>query len=421
MLKKLRVKFIIITMVSIIAVLSAIMVTVNTVSYLSVIKSADKVVDLLCQNDGAFPYRMQQDSFGVPDQRREESFSPEPKDKNYVLPKDMSEETPFDTRFFTVYFSDDAVAYTSMDRIAAVTEEEAEKMAIEVVSKNKTKGTYDIYRYRVVTKDNGEKMVLFMDISRQLAPMNSFLTISIIVMAVCFVIFLVVIILISKPVLRPIAESYRRQKRFITDAGHELKTPLTIISANNELQEMETGETECTQAISKQVLRMTSMVKNLTELAKMDEEEMLGMKHFDLSAAFEDVVSSFKNVFEKNNKSLSVRLQNGISYYGVESMLRRLVTLLMENALKYSVSHAEVEVSKKGKKILFLVKNDAKGVSEGDQSKCFERFYRSDEARAGQEGSGIGLSTAQEIVRLHKGKISATGTSNGDFVITVLL
>lgn len=417
MLKKLRVKFIVITMTSIVLTLAAIMLTVNAVNYSSVVKNADEVVDFLMSNDGNFPYEKNTPVFQ--EQERDNNIPPE---KKYFLPGNMSKETPFDTRFFIVTVKNGNVERVELDRIAAVSEDSAKEMATDILAKNKTKGTYDVYRYRVKTNENGEKTILFMDISRQLLPMKSFLVTSLIVMSVCFVLFFVVILLISKPVLRPIAESYLRQKRFITDAGHELKTPLTIISANNEIQELETGETECTQAIGKQVARMTTMVKNLTELAKMDEEEVMRMERFDISAAFEDVSATFKNVFEKSGKTLSVKCQNKLSYFGTEAMIRRLFTLLFENASKYSLTFAEAELIKKDKKIVMRIQNDAEGIKEGDLEKCFERFYRSDEARAGQtEGSGIGLSTAQEIVRLHKGKIKASGTADGKFVITVIL
>ena len=399
MLKKLRIKFIIITMLTVIVTLAAIMTTVNTVNYFSVVKSADKVVDFLCQNNGKFPEEFMTEEPSEQKQENNVPFPPDAKENRFDLPKDMSQEAPFDTRFFSVYFKDDQITKVNTDKIAAVSEEEAADIAISVLSKNRSSGTYDIYRYRVQTLADGEKMVLFVDISKQLTPMKSFLTISLIVMAVCIAIFFVVIVLISKPVLKPIAESYKRQKRFITDAGHELKTPLTIISANNEIQELETGETECTQAIGKQVARMTNMVKNLTELAKMDEEEVLRMKNFNLSSAFDDVSSTFKNVFEKSGKKLSIHIQDKINYFGIESMIRRLFTLLLENSSKYSSSFADAELTKKGRNIRLIVQNDATGITEGDQSKCFERFYRSDEARASQtEGSGIGLSTAQETV-----------------------
>ncbi len=432
MLKKLRVKFIVITMIAVVLILAAIMATVNVVNYVSVIDSTDEIAEILLQNNGRFPLDNRTPNKDpvldgnfdqIPPElpSNTESFDGPQKGDRFILPNNMSIETPFDTRYFTVTFKNGSTDY-NLNQIAAINEDQAKEMAEKVLSKGREKGVYNVYRYHVKTLENGDKMVLFIDITRQMEPMRSFLEISLIVMAVCIVLFLVGIILISKPILRPIAESYTRQKRFITDAGHELKTPLTIISANNEIQEMEMGETECTQAISKQVSRMAAMVKNLTELAKMDEEETLHKKNFNLSGAFSDVASNFEKVFEKNNKNLTVVCQDGISYFGTELLIRRLFTLLLENASKYSLTYAKAELYKKGKNIHFTVINDAKDISQGDLDKCFERFYRSDEARASQtEGSGIGLSTAQEIVRLHKGKISAEGTEKQEFLVKVIL
>ncbi len=424
MLKKLRIKFIATTMLAVILILAAILVTVNTVSYLSVIRSADEVVDLLAQNDGKFMVVSQQkkDDFSRPEEWPEgRPEGPPQKGDDILLPKDMSRETPFETRFFTVVISEQGTTYY-MEQIAAVNQTTAEQMTEKVLSKSREKGTYDNYRYRVKTMDNGDTMVLFMDISKQMEPISSFLVTSLIVMAVCIVLLFIGVVLLSKPLLKPIVESHTRQKRFITDAGHELKTPLTIISANNEIQELETGETECTRAIARQVQRMTNMVKNLTELARMDEAEGLEKKNFDLSEAFADVAGTFENVFEKSGKKFDYKVQRGINYLGAEIYLRRLVTLLLENASKYAKSYARAELFKKGKQICLTVINDGEGIEKGDLNKYFERFYRSDEARASQtEGSGIGLSTAQEIVRLHKGKISAEGTDKGEFLVKVVL
>ena len=419
MLKKLRIKFITIAMIAIFLSLTAIIVTINAVNYAAVVNSADEVVNFLIQNDGKFPVGPQ-DNVG-PNAR--DDGPPERRPENYVLPDKMSKETPFNTRFFSVtYDKNGTVIEADLNSIASVSEDEAKEMSAKILSKNRVSGTYSIYRYHVKTFSSGEKMVLFVDISNQLEPIKGFIEISLIVMAVCMVLSFVGLFLISKPLLKPIAESYARQKRFITDAGHELKTPLTIISANNEIQEMETGETESTKVIAKQVSRMTNMVKNLTELAKMDEDEKLFSSTFFISDAFEEVCASFENVFKRKNITFTFSTPGGVTYHGNEALIRRLFSLLIENASKYSLTQAKAELTKKNKKICLTVENDAAGIQEGSQEKCFERFYRSEEARAGDtEGSGIGLSTAKEIVRAHKGKITAEGTKDGHFRINVIL
>ncbi len=408
MIKKLRVKFIAIVMLSVFLIMTAILVTINVINYSYVLEEADARVDLLVKNEGKFPVA--------------EEKKPFIDGEIFDIPDSMSRETPFNTRFFTVIVrSDNQVLMTDLSKIAAINEEKATKLAQKAIEKGKERGTLEVYRYRVATDKDGNTLVVFVDFSEQKTPMETFFYVSLAVMAGGLVLVFVFVLLISKRVLKPITDSYIRQRRFVTDAGHELKTPLTIISANNEIIEMETGRTESTEAIEKQVFRMADMVKNLTELAKLDEIETTSFQKFSLTDAFLDVSQAFDTMFAAKNKKFLVSADEDINYLGSESMIRRLFSLLLENAYKYSLTYAEATLKKNGKRTTLTVQNDAEGMREGNLEKCFERFYRSDEARGGSiEGSGIGLSTAREIIRIHHGSVSAQGTADGKFVITVV-
>ena len=403
MLKKLRIKFILITMVSVIIILAAIMLAVNTANYAKVTEAADELLNILAAGGGKFPDKQ----------------PPLWNDDNYGSGH-MSSETPFDTRYFSVTYKDGNVVSVNVGHIAAIDETAAVKLADAAVSEGKQRGYEDIYRYLIVSQGD-IKLAIFVDFSRQLTPAANFLSISLIVAAAGIVVVFLFVLAVSGRLVKPIAESYARQKRFVTDAGHELKTPLTVISANNDLTEMETGPTESTEAIRKQVARLTAMVNNLTLLAKMDENEICKNEKFDLSEIVLDALESFIGIYDRDKKKLVLNVENGITFSGDSVMITKLVTILMENACKYSLTFTEFGLVKSGKNIQIRVKNDARGVDKGDQSKCFERFYRSDEARAGGiEGSGIGLSVAKEIVSRHKGKISAVGTDDGCFEVKVV-
>ena len=233
----------------------------------------------------------------------------------------------------------------------------------------------------------------------------------------------ILLVIFSKPLVLPIAKSYERQKRFITDASHELKTPLTIISANNELIEMENGESESTRAIEKQVNRLTTLVKNLISLSKIDESERLNSaKNFSLSDALIDVCENFKVAFRNSNKYFTYDVEEGIDYFGDENLIRQLINILLDNANKYSLTKVNVNLEKVGNKINIVVTNDSKEVEERNLKEYFERFYRSQMSRSSDvEGSGIGLSLAKEIVTLHKGEISAYGIDTNTFQIKIEL
>lgn len=411
MLKKLRIKVVLITMLSVILALTAIMVAVNVSNYATVSRDADKITATIARNGGKLIEDNVQPNGGdvPPEKPSGENFRPEfPNDRRV-----FNEETPFDTRYFTVLVTETETK-TNVDNIAAVTKTDAEEIAKKIVSSGKEKGYYNNYRYLVAEKDGG-KLVVFVDMTRQLSPAKSFLTISLIVSAGSILVIFVGMFFGSKRLIKPIAESYEKQKRFVTDAGHELKTPLTVISANNDLIEMETGEQESTGVIRKQVAKLTNMVNNLTALAKMDEAAAKNFTKFDLSTAVEESSEAFEGIYKRDGKVLENNVQKDINLTGDPALINRLLGLLFENASKYSLTKTSVKLFKSGSNTVLTVTNDAQNVEQENLNKCFERFYRSDEARGSKvDGSGIGLSVAKEIVLLHKGKISAEGKKDND-------
>ncbi len=402
-------------MASVILILLTIMLSVNLANFITVTKAADKLIDMIASGGGKFPSTNEE--IAPPDKPDDRPNNPNVRPNT---PKNDA-EAPFDTRFFTVTFTENGNVYASdIDKIAAINNEKAAEMATKALRKGNERGYSSVYRY-LITKDmNGRDMVIFVDFSRQLTPTKNFLEISLIVAAVGVAIVFVFVLLVSKKLVKPIADSYERQKRFVTDAGHELKTPLTVISANNDLSEMETGKTESTEAIRKQVKKLTSMVNNLTMLAKLDENSASKFEKFNVSDLVCDAFDNFKASYENGGKILTVSAEDA-TINADKTLVEKLVGILAENANKYSLTFTDVKLVKSGANVILTVANDAVGIKEGSQNKCFERFYRSDEARAGGvEGSGIGLSVAKEIVAKHKGKITAEG-KNGIFEIKVVL
>ena len=284
-----------------------------------------------------------------------------------------------------------------------------------VVANGVDRGYVDTYYryYNTYDTETSTYMVIFMDCTETISSARAFLRSSLIISGIGLLAFLVIVIIVSRFIFKPVEEAYQKQKRFIANAGHELKTPLTIISANNEVEEMVVGENEQTAAMSKQVVKLTSMVNSLTKLALLEENYKLEkIEDFVLSDAILDVLDSYDFKFKEKNLNLSTNLEKDIIFKGDEGLFRVLISIILDNALKYSISSINVTL-KKNKKIEIEISNDSRKISDGDHPELFERFYRTEEARASSvQGSGIGLSIAKEIVQVHKGKISALAQDN---------
>ena len=424
MFKKLRIKFIIVAISAVTGVLGLIMAAINTANFYGVTSSADKVIDFLLDNGGEFgEIKIEPPDGGrenEPNGEREEK-SGEPreifpdwnKDGNYGL----GPETPFETRYFTVKINGDDYSF-NMEQIFSVGEEEAKRLAEEVVNGSERGNKGDL-RYGKKIQDDGT-FVVFVDCLKQLNTARRFLLYSILISLIGVLAVFGALVPLSGKILKPVADSYDKQRRFITDAGHELKTPLTVISANNELIALEYGENESTQAISKQVAKMNSLVRDLIELSKLQERPRGEMKDFSLSDALKDVADGFKKVIESQGKVFESEIDEA-SYSGDEKMMRRVFSLVLDNAVKYSERYILLKLVNEGKSIKISIENDCPWQTERNLDEVFERFYRSAESRASDiGGSGIGLSVAKEIVELEKGKISARG-EKGKFILEIIL
>ena len=412
MLKSLRRKFICIAVLSFAAALLLILGIINTVSFANVMVNVDQRIEMLASEYSLFPD-------GVLSVPPEILFR---QGRLFGRDDGLSEEARYDSRFFTVTFdADGTVTVVNTGRIAATDPEEAMALAEGLYAKGRTNGTTGNYRYRAVETESGTTYV-FLECSRELDTFYTFLTASCLAAAAGLVVVTLLVVLFSKMAIRPVAESYEKQKRFITDASHELKTPLAVINAANEVTEMETGETEWTQSISKQISRLTSLTEKLVMLSRMDEETYKpNAVKFDLSAAVRETAQSFEAVAQYKNKTYTADIEDGITFHGDESAIRQLTSLLIDNAMKYADDGGRIEVSLKrsGKNTVLKVFNTVDEIKKGNNDVLFERFYRADASRNSDTGGhGIGLSVAKAIVQAHKGKISAFSEDGKSIVFT---
>lgn len=274
-----------------------------------------------------------------------------------------------------------------------------------------------------MTKDNSGIMIVFLDCRQDLDNLKAFAFTSIVVSAIGLLAVFILVLIFSKIVFKPVEESYEKQKRFITDASHEIKTPLTIIDANTEVLEMENGENQWTSSIRNQIKRLTVLTNQLVTLSRLDEEKReIQMQEFLLSDVVKESIQSFEVPAKAKGKALSVNLQQGIRMEGNEKAVRQLIGILMDNSLKYSsdVGSIRITLNQKGRKIRLEVYNQVDNIKQGNLDILFERFYRMDASRNSETGgSGIGLSVAKGIVIAHKGKISAYSNDGRSITINI--
>ncbi|MGN0732560.1 MAG: sensor histidine kinase [Emergencia sp.] len=399
MIKKLRIKLVTAAMLSLIVVLAVIIGTVGALNYRNIMTGADQKLQILAENGGVFP-----DSIG----KKSHGFSP---------------EMPFESRYFSVELDDDnTVQSVNTGRIAAVNETQAIAYAERIVRDKKTNGFADTYRFRVYTDTNGSTYIYFLDCFRDLQSFRSFLLNSTIVSGIGLLAVLILLHVSSQYIVRPISESYEKQKRFITDAGHELKTPLTIISADAEVLEMDFGENEWLNDIRSQTERLSDLTSNLVYLSRMEEQPQIEAVDFSLSDAVREAADDFYAVAKMKGKTLNSSVEPDLIMRGDEKTICRLIAIFLDNAVKYTNENGMIRITldKWRGQLRLQVYNTTDYIKRDSIAHLFDRFYRTDQSRNSQTGGyGLGLSIASAIVASHNGKLTATTSDEKSLLITV--
>lgn len=287
------------------------------------------------------------------------------------------------------------------------------------ITKDKTTYSYSIHQ------EDGMKIIIFINDSFTHTANGNLLKISILVGGVIFFILFVFIVIVSGYVIKPVADSMERQKQFISDASHELKTPITVISTTIDIIGNKNGKDRWTECIKEQAVKMQRLVKELLDLSKLLEVNTArsGFKINDISYTVNNSLLYFESLLFESGKTLEQDIEENIRLNCDENKISQLVGILMDNALKYSDEKSRIcfSLKKNGDYAVISCSNPCTDFSASDTSKLFERFFRSENDRIHeQEGFGLGLSIAQAISELHGGKISAT-YENNIITFTVLL
>ena len=407
MIKRLRIKFILIAMLSLFFVLTILVAAINIFSYKGIVERADETLEIILKHQGRIP-----------------QIQPKPTFPNIKDWEEFRENIPSETRFFSVIFSKngDPVSVI-MDNISISDKESAIRLAQLVLESGEEKGFFGNYRYLVAEKESFITVIL-LDCTNVLTTNRNFIITSISISAIGLLAVFFSLFFLSKLITDPVSESIEKQKSFITDAGHELKTPITIIDADTELIEMENGESEWSNDIRQQTKRLKALTNDLIFLSRMEEESFVLPKiELPISDVVKERASSFASIFKTNGKNLDIRIEEMLSVRGDEKSISQLVSVLLDNAAKYSEDGDTVSISlkKQNKNVLLIVSNKAAVSVKENVGKLFDRFFRGDSSRSSGGGYGLGLSVARAIVLSHKGKIWAHYTENGRLEINVLL
>lgn len=413
MIKTLQKKFVITAMTAVGILLLVLFSVINVVNFSSVRRQDNRVLDMLSEKEFSVLWQ-------IPNEFGKYSNS------GFLQPP-MDENMRRSSIYFIAYADKEGkIIYTDTRRTAGITKESAaEKAEIAVNSGNLT-GKVGNYRYKAVkTESNIGTAYVFLDITQGRNDVLRLLFLSAAVMILCFALTLLLTAVLSKKAIKPIAENMEKQKNFVTDAGHEIKTPLAVIMANTEALELYSGETKWTKNIKEQTSRLSILTEELLSLSRLEETKTDNMlETVSVSEIVSDTVSMFYENAALKNVKISGRISPGITMKADREHVTRLISILTDNAVKYSREGSEITVSlfEKDRKTVFSISNVCDALPDCDSEKLFDRFYRGDSARTQKNGGyGIGLSAARTITRLYKGKISAEYKDGNTITFTVTI
>lgn len=406
-MKKLRLKMIGIVFASVVA--AFMVMTIILVMCFGAYRNrqADQITAMISENNGTVPqlkdYKQQQKN----SQAFERYFN------NY------NEDSSYRTRFFRIFLDEEKkVTNVNMDHIAAVDEKKAVRMTKIAMLRRGKVGLVGSYRYRKEYKDGQVRSIIFLDCKENQSFYHLAVTITITVSTLLTCLITVIFAIASKRAVRPFEINSNRQKQFITDASHELKTPLAIISANAEVLQYKGDGNEWTQNIIDQTKHMGKLINQLLVLAKLDEvQEKSEKQEADLKLLLEETIEPFEEVATQKKVTLKLHLEEGVTIRVNREQIAQLVSILTENAAKYVNDGGKIvwRLTKTQHGAVLVVKNTTEKELP-DTKRMFDRFYRSDSSRSSKTGGqGIGLSIAKKIVDSHKGSITAKA---GDGMVT---
>ena len=410
MLNKLSLRFSAAAIGSLFVIELIMMLFINGMNFSATLSQTDETLSLIVENGGRLP-EMNAFPWDIP---RGDRTSGDPFGSDRFGGERADREFRYTMRYFSAVTDGRGTIYAmNTGNIVTVSQDMASEFCKDVFSRDDFKGFYNgmNFRCQVKTYSDGSRLAVFCDFSTAAQNFDRVLKISAGISIGLLAVFSVIIWLLSKRVVKPVIENQEKQARFITDAGHELKTPLAIIRANTEVIEMTGGESEWTRSTIKQTDRLSDLLQRMLMLAKSSESSRFSFTEFDLTALAEKLADNFETYCTAEGKPLEASVAQGIVITGDVKMLDMLISTLLENAVKYGKPGGSIgfTLTESSRHVQLTVTNLCTDPPQGDTRLLFDRFYRGDSSRTRETGgSGIGLSIAKTITEAHKGKISCT-------------
>ena len=409
-MKTLRRKFIIFAMSAVTVLLMLLVLSINGINFYLNVRQENMIMETLVKAEGNFKIM---------------DFSGKPPAKIPFYPRPDMDQMHSE-RFFAVKLDKTGkVIGINLDQIFSVSPKQAEEYAVSIYNTGKDKGRIDRFHYFVKRTDDKTE-IFFLDNSRFSTNLKVIFSISVLIAVVSWLIVLVFVILISGRVVQPIIAGYEKQKRFITDAGHELKTPLAIIQTNNDAMTLIHGENKYNRNIKSQVVRLSKLTADLLMLAKHDETIVLQKEIINIDELLQEILPAYRDAADSRGLTFTYNIQPEISFRTNRESLTKLITILLDNAIKYTSENGDIalDITGTGNHLCIIETNSCELPENKNTDQLFERFYRGDSARtqkSSDSGYGLGLSIARMITENLGGTLKAEYTNENTIRFTAVL
>ena len=423
MIRTLKIRLILVVLCGLILASAGLVAVINIRNMNSVEAQARETLQMLAENGGKRPARTpEKENLELSAGDKRGSTAGRESQRRFFGGEQMNAAGL--SNYYTVKLDENGeVISWQSDRADLYTDEEIAALAAEVKARGTDSGRVDTQFYRV-TEIDGEKRLIAVDARMEIRNARQVLRTTVLVaLAEDAVLFLGAVLLIRRAV-RPVDEAMEKQKQFVWDASHELKTPLAVISANAEALAAEAGESKALSYIQSEVKRTDQLIQHLLTLARMEKGGNVPKAKFDLGRAVEEVALPFESAVFEAGKTMELRIPEGIAYTGNEEMIKQLAVILLSNAEKYSDAGGKITVTleARGEKRVLTVHNTGPAIPREAREKIFDRFYRVDSAHSrAVEGNGLGLAIARSIVDIHKGRIGVISEEGKGTAFTVTL
>jgi signal transduction histidine kinase len=456
MIKKLKRRFIALAMASLVVLMTVIVAGMNIINYNTVVSEADDKLAALSVNGGMLPF-MQNDAFGgmqddsdwaAPqsgsdagnDAFDDDDWDAWIDDDDYddidaatreglygrgkpFSSRDEAEET----RFFSVLLTaEESVVRANTDRIYAVDDSAAAGYAKKALEAGGESGWVDEYRFAVTDEGNLTR-ITFLDCTSSLAAFRQFLIASIIMSVAGLLVMIGIICYFAGRIVRPVAESYDKQKRFITDAGHEIKTPLAVIQNYSSLLNAENlpehERKEYAVAISAAAIRLNTLITNVLRLSRLENQQIRPKsEQFDLGGQLTECLLGFENIWEEKEIEIEPDIEDDVIITSDRELLSIVWNNLLSNAFKFTEEGGTVSVSLRteDKNAVVSVKDTGCGMPPETVRHVFDKFYQGDTSHSIQ-GNGLGLALVKRIVDIVGGEIRVESEPGEGSTFTVKL